>query len=278
VVEQAIRLGGVSVPDLVKQLDTDGVVCLENVIPTTWLDAVRAAIPTYIAAHGDQDFLVADIGNEETSPTYSLVNDPELGLLFSSVTEAGWPGTQTSQQIHSGLTVRSGLSKKAPSMLFHYDANVLTMVVPIVIPEQEFGTCAELVAIPNKRPFRRFLVSHAIDKLLTHNLWYRKRIAREALRNPEENIVDLKPGNAYLFWGYRTLHGNLPCAPGLLRVTLILQCGEVHRQSPALSLARSFRQWRLRRMQVASAPVLSAPTEGPREPINEDIKDFELAC
>jgi hypothetical protein len=278
VAEQAIRLDSVSAFDLVKRLDTEGVVCLEDVISATWLDAVRAAVPAYITVNGDQDFLVADIGNEETSPTYDLVNDPALGLLFSSVAEAGWAGTQNSQQIQSGLTVRSGLSKKAPSMLFHYDASVLTMVIPIIIPEEAFGTCAELVALPNKRPFRRFLVSHIVDKLLTHNFWYRRRIARQAISNPEKNVVDLQPGNAYLFWGYRALHGNLPCAPGLLRVTLILQCGEVHRQSLALSLARSFRQWRLRRMQVTSAPVLDSPTETPRERADEAIKDFELAC
>jgi hypothetical protein len=278
VAEVAIRLTGISALELVKRLDTEGVVCLEDVISAEWLDAVRDAVPAYIAANGDQDFLVADIGNEKTSPTYNLVNDPELGLLFSSVAEAGWPGVRDSQQIHSGLTVRSGLSEKAPPMLFHYDASVLTMVVPIIIPEEEFGTCAELVAVPNRRPFRRFLVSHAIDKLLTHNSWYRKRIARQAIGNPQENIVDLRPGNAYLFWGYRTLHGNFPCAPGLVRVTLILQCGEVHRQSAVLSLARRFGQWRLRRMQVASAPVLTAPDGTPQPPLDNEIKDFELAC
>jgi hypothetical protein len=251
--ETAIRLGDVSIPDLIKKLDTDGVVCLENAISSTWLKAARATLPKYMARYGAQDFLVADVGDEADTPSHELVNDPVLRELFAEVAQAGWPLARHASSIRNGLTVRSGPVRKAPGMLFHYDASVVTMVVPIFIPDGERGDSGELVAIPNKRPFRRFLVSHTVDKLLTHNSWYRRRVARKALREPGEHIVDLKPGNAYLFWGYRTLHGNLPCAPGLLRSTLILQYGEVHRPSPALALARAIGRRKVRKMQVLAA-------------------------
>jgi hypothetical protein len=146
-------------------------------------------------------------------------------------------------------------------MLFHYDASVVTMVVPIWIPDGDPCDSGELIALPNKRPFRRFLVSHAVDKLLTHNSVYRRHVAKQVFREPQRHIVDLKPGNAYLFWGYRTLHGNLPCAPGLLRSTLILQYGEVHRQTRALSLARAIGRRKVRRMQM-TPPVETLTSEG----------------
>ena len=41
------------------------------------------------------------------------------------------------------------------------DASILTMVIPIFIPRAEVGNCGELAAFGNKRPFRRFAVTHA---------------------------------------------------------------------------------------------------------------------
>ena len=71
-------------------------------------------------------------------------------------------------------------------------------------------------------------------------------------------MVDLKPGGAYMFWGYRTFHGNMPCGPDHLRATLILQYGDPHRGSPVLSLLRLRRELRMRRWgrrhTVRSAP------------------------
>lgn len=265
--QNAIRVDGLSIPDLVKRLNTDGVICLENAISPEWLDAVRAAVPQYLAQHGERDFLVADVGDDVDGPVHQLTANADLNSLFASLADAGWPRRANTQILQSGLTVRSGWTQKAPPMLFHYDASVVTMVIPIYLPKAEAGASGELVVIPNKRPFRRFLISHAVDKLLTHNSVYRKGIARAAFRKPEDHVVDLEVGNAYVFWGYRSLHGNLPCAPGYLRVTLILQFGEVHRQTAALSLIRSIRRRKIRRMAVTQASVGAAP-----------IRDFSLAC
>jgi hypothetical protein len=44
-------------------------------------------------------------------------------------------------------------------------------------------------------------------------------------------------GNVYLFWGYRGLHGNMPCESGALRATLLLHFGRPHGSSGALTAA-----------------------------------------
>ena len=58
-------------------------------------------------------------------------------------------------------------------------------------------------------------------------------------------MVDLKPGNAYLFWGYRSYHATLPCRPGDSRATLIIHYGNLHRDSAllmgAMALGRRLR-------------------------------------
>jgi hypothetical protein len=120
------------------------------------------------------------------------------------------------------------------------------MIVPIFIPQATVGRCGELVAIANKRRVHRFVGAHLADMLLAYTPLYRARIARKALADPENHLVDLQPGDAYLFWGYRTYHGNLVCAPGLLRAVLVVQFGDVHAGSRTMSLV-----WRLSRSRRA---------------------------
>jgi hypothetical protein len=86
------------------------------------------------------------------------------------------------------------------------------MLVPLFIPSAGAGMSGELVVFPNRRPFRRSAIVNVFEKVFAQNRFYRKRIIRNFNRAPEKYSVQLIPGNVYLFWGYRTLHGNLRCA------------------------------------------------------------------
>jgi hypothetical protein len=97
------------------------------------------------------------------------------------------------------------------------------MVVPIFLPESTVGSCGELVAIANKRPFRRFAASHLVDTILAQKLGSPRPCLKGVLDDPEKYIVALQPGDACVFSGYRTFHGNLVCASGVLPATLVLQ-------------------------------------------------------
>lgn len=253
--EEVISLGGISPSWLANQLDSHGVVPLRDVFSDEWLEALRVSVTDHIAGHGDGDFLIAQADHEIGSPAHQLVSDPALKQLFSDTARLRWPKVGAAQNIQCGIPVRAGTGPKARSNLFHYDATVLTMLVPIFIPRATVGTCGDLAAFRNKRPFRRFVASHLVDLLLTYNSVYRRRITKAVLDAPEKYIVALQPGDAYVFWGYRTYHGNLVCAPGLLRATLVLQYGEVHSDSRALKVAWRFSRSRraLRRFQYRPA-------------------------
>ena len=85
-------------------------------------------------------------------------------------------------------------------------------------------------------------MANIFEKTLMQNRFYRKRIVREFNKAPEKYSVVLKPGNIYLFWGYRTFHGNLPCAPNTVRATLLLHYGNPHGRHPALTAAKYLRR------------------------------------
>jgi hypothetical protein len=237
-------LGDVSPAWLANELDDHGVVRLGEVFSDDWLDAMRTLVAAYIAANGNDDFYVDHADHEIGSPTHQLVSDPAVRRLLTETTGYRRPRTDsTDDAMRCSMLVRAGTARKAPSHLFHYDPCVLTMVVPIFIPQGALGTCGELAVLRNKRPFRRFHARHLIDTVLTHNSLYRRHVTKRIHGAPEKYVVELRPGDAYLFWGYRTFHGNLSCAPGQLRTTLVLKFGAVHSASSWTSKAA----WRLSR-------------------------------
>jgi hypothetical protein len=79
-----------------------------------------------------------------------------------------------------------------------------------------------------------------VDTVLAQNSLYRRHVAKKVLDAPEKYLVAFQPGDACIFWGYRTLHGNLVCAPGLVRATLVLQYGEVHSDNRVLKVVWRF--------------------------------------
>jgi hypothetical protein len=242
-----------SAHELANQIDEFGVVCLENFLSEDMLEQARASVVNDLALHGERDFFICDADEEENTLVHDLATDPRLLDLFEGLTAARCPqAIRNRQQLTTAIRVLAGETRIETPMLFHYDAFVVTMVVPIFIPAAGFGRSGELFAVPNHRPFRRHFALHIVDKLATHNRPYRKRTVRRILRQPQNHLVDLCPGNAYIFWGYRTFHGNFPCAPGQLRATLMLQYGEPHPDSPMLRLARRFSPARraVRRMQA----------------------------
>jgi len=237
---EVISLGGISPSWLANQLDNDGVVRLEGVFSNEWLSALRASVTDDIAGHGGGDFWIGQADQEIGSPAHQLVSDPALRELFSETARLRFPKAAPGQDIRSSMPVRPGTLPKTRANLFHYDACVLTMLVPIFIPSATIGTCGELAAFGNKRPFRRFVGTHLVDSILTHNSLYRRYITKKVLDDPEKYIVPLQPGDAYLFWGYRTFHGNLVCAPGQLRATLVVQYGQVHPDSRTMKVVWRF--------------------------------------
>jgi len=262
---EVIRLGDISASWLANQLDNDGVVQLRDVISKEWLEALRGWVTDHIADHGDGDFLIAQ-ADEIGSPAHQLVSDPALQQLFSETAKLRLPKAVAGQHIQCGIPVRAGTSPKFRPRLFHYDTSVLTMLVPIFIPRAAIGSCGELAAFGNKRPFRRSVASHFVDMILTYNSVYRRRVAKAVLDSPEKHIVDFQPGDACVFWGYRTYHGNLPCARGLLRATLVLQYGQVHSDSWALRVAWTFSRSRraLRRFQYQPDTTVESVLAGTR--------------
>jgi hypothetical protein len=223
---------------IAEQLDETGVVCLENAVAEEWLADARADVQDRLLSHGVHDHFIRSPHGEGHSAAEAFINNPSVLSLLTDVVRARFPeGPAELELTGSALRVIAGPRGEGDAYWFHYDASVVTVVVPIFLPTAERGNSGELVGLFNKRPFRRFVLANIIDKIVGQSQFYRRHILRRLDDTGYLQRVDMEVGNLYLFWGYRSLHGNMPCESGALRATLLLHFGRPHGSSDALTAA-----------------------------------------
>lgn len=243
--ESAIRLPSPSeiASGVASQLDRDGFVCLKDAVDMAWVERARAYVRRHLDENGEKFFSIIRPADEKGSPFDELVHDPKIVGLLEGVSRIACPDATFDDEVYNVLRVIAGPKGTDGSCEFHYDATVVTMLVPIFMPEGgEPHQSGELLTFPNKRPYRGSVLTNLAEKALIQNKWAWDRTEREARANLDQHMQKLYPGNLYLFWGYRTLHGNLPCAPNSLRTTLLLHHGDPHGGNPLLRAVRSARK------------------------------------
>ena len=229
-------------PRLAARLDRDGFACIEGAISTDWLDRARAAIALAIGEHGAKFFSLIRPSRDVRFPFGEVARDPELRDLANRLVRHACPPAPGADGFYDVVRVVAGGNGSHGSGEFHYDASVITLLVPIHIPEGPAGHTGELVVFPNRRTIGRSLAANLAEKAALQNRFAWARAARRVASGSGYEIKTLVPGNIYRFWGYRSYHGNLACAPGQLRATLLLHAGDPHRDGLTMRAIRALRQ------------------------------------
>ncbi len=140
------------------------------------------------------------------------------------------------------LRVISGSKQKKESHKYHFDAHLLTMVVPIFIPNRDNSGNGDLIIYPNLRKITNNIFKNILQKLFFQNSIFRIILSKnffKRLFNYQRLI--LKPGSIYIFYGFRTLHGNLEINENDVRATLLLHFYDVFQDSQLVKYNRSRR-------------------------------------
>lgn len=227
---------------VVDELQRTGFSCLDSVIQQDWLASAQNHVTQLIEREGARYFSIIRPADEPHSPAKALVRDSRLSNLLRDATASVCPkGIVDYEEVYNVLRIISGPDGGSGSLAFHYDASVITALVPLFIPQAGRMKSGELLVMPNRRPFRRNVLHNLAEKAVLQNRLAAKVAATAVSKNPEKFVRDLVPGNIYLFWGYRTFHANFPCAPDSLRATLLLHYGNPHGSSMLLKQLRNGR-------------------------------------
>ena len=213
---------------LATELDEKGFVCIENAIDPAWIERAQAYVHRLVEQKGKRYFALNWLSRNRGTPPQELTDDPQMRRLMAKLAQIGCPKAGLDEEIYTGLRVVAGRTGDERSLLYHYDKHVITALAPILIPQGPKRRAGELVVFPNRRGYRRFVLFNIIEKAIVQSSWYRNRVTRKLAAGDLPNLKYLKPGNLYLFWGYRTYHSNFPVADDMVRATMLLHYGNPH--------------------------------------------------
>ncbi|AHF66954.1 MULTISPECIES: hypothetical protein [Pseudomonas] len=243
---------------LANDIDAQGFTTLTNILSDTDLEQLRAFTDSQASKHPGEYFAYHGEKSLGESLLASLWSDPTFKQLMASLYRHAALQESPSEQIFPVLRCIQGSQGVRESNCFHFDASLVTALIPIYIPV-DGEECGDLMLFTNARKLRNNVARNVVEKALLQNRFSRwltcAAINRGWLR---PTVLKLQPGNIYLFWGYRSLHANQPCSPGLKRATAILHFGDPHSGSTLTRLILGMNQGRAARV---SAQTSSSPPE-----------------
>jgi hypothetical protein len=171
------------------------------------------------------------------SPLYDWGSSRDFIDLCRRITEGATGQRSSDTTLTQTLRCLTGNGGRRESLIFHYDSFVLTTIMPVCMPES--GERGDLLMLPNRRRLRHSYLRNLVDKVLVDNKWVQTYLKnRFAMDDKAFTRIAMQPGHMYLFWGYRSLHTNLPVAEDALRATAVFHYHNVHGSSSLASRLR----------------------------------------
>jgi hypothetical protein len=237
-----------SAPALAQSMDESGVGVLHDIVPASMLAKLRSGVLDLVEQNGARYYGFSNVEWVRDSCLASLFDDAGLHTLLRQLYVGKMGALPPSDQIVPVMRVLTGEQGTRHSNNFHYDSYVISVLLPVLIPNGPNEPPGNLVMFPNLRNARRSPVVNIIEKVLVEKLlarFWRLAIVQKGLSAP---VVTLTPGNLYFIWGMRSLHANQACAPSRVRCTVLLHFGDPHESSVFKGFSQRLHTMKLRRM------------------------------
>jgi hypothetical protein len=223
-----------------EDMERTGFCCAENAISAETLGNFRKEVKRLVDTNGRRFLFLLNPYKEEGSAFRSLTQSRNFGRFLLDLSNRGSNSDNSDFEVLNVLRVVPGDKAVGQALNFHFDAEIVTALVPINIPDGPPHKAGHLVAIPNLRRLRKFVLFNIIEKALLQNRVSQKLISMFALWNGKKKYIhELTPGNIYFFWGYRTLHANLPLDSDQMRATMLFHFGNPHKNSSIVRFIKS---------------------------------------
>ncbi|HCW48226.1 hypothetical protein [Mixta calida] len=217
------------IPQLLEDIETQGYAVLEKAVTGEGLMRFRQWVEEVSANSGQRYHAIfGDVEKIDRTPLAELSENVEFHQLMRQMAEKSLGRSLARQQILAVLRCVQGQSGKKKSNAFHYDASVITALLPIEIPQQGEAR-GDLLLFPNLRRFRGSVLFNVIEKAIMQNPLSRHLLTWAIMhRLVKPMTLHLQPGNIYFFYGYRSFHANGVCDPAFRRATALFHFGDPH--------------------------------------------------
>ena len=221
-----------------KDIDTKGFHCIENFITNEELNILRELVNQKLVENNYQYFFLTSEGGSN-----NLLNDEKffenIENLLKKITTSFNYKIRDNEKLYKVLRVVTGEKSKKVSLDFHFDAHLLTLLIPIYIPNRKNSNNGNLIIIKNLRKLTSYLFKNIFQKIFFQSKFFKKFFIQKNLIKKE--ILNLYPGNVYIFNGFRTLHANMNIDPKDIRATILVHYYDIFKSSFLVDLNRKMR-------------------------------------
>jgi hypothetical protein len=216
------NVGDADIPALVAAMEADGIVEIPGFFPA---DILKGARDYLMAKSRDIEADYFSLRAEDMTPSVlvDIQMSDVLRNLFDRVLDESRIDRPNSPRVHIVVRSITGDSNAQGAHKYHFDAYHLTAAMPVIIPDDPEKDCGDFVLFTRRRSGTAQLAPHLLLKVAAQSRIVR-RLAQTRLfgRLFGRRLIRTKPGSLYLFYGFRTYHGNLALDPSLQRVTALL--------------------------------------------------------
>lgn len=229
-VDPCRALADEEVASLVQEIDRSGYAVLRQYVPQQEIDRLRLFVREKVAAAGGS--YVALTGDIPVADTALGAMARSIGLkrIFRRAYELAASAPAKDDGYHQVLRCLTGDIGQKHSLMFHFDSYVVTALLPIEVPAGK--NTGELILLRNVRAIRKSYLTNLVDKAMLDNPLTQRLLRNMATRRADRFVrLPMVPGDLYFFWGYRSVHTNLPCDPDKVRATALFHFGDPHSDS-----------------------------------------------
>lgn len=226
---------------IVEKIDKNGYVSIPDLINSTELNQLQNLVDERITNYGNRNFWL----NEDLLKK-TFINDNhfinKIEKIIKDLTISYGYNDLEERKLYKILRVIQGSQEKNERHLYHYDAHLITLLIPIYIPKKESSGNGDLILFPNTRKITKSIIVNIIQKLIYQNFIFRKLLQINLIKKIfKYQRLKLEPGKVYIFNGFRTLHGNLDIHKDDKRATLLIHFYDLFKDSYLVKLNRKNR-------------------------------------
>lgn len=227
-------------------LESKGFYCLENAISKIIIKKFQKKIENITNTKGKRYLSLINECEYIEAPFRDLYKSENLNILLKELANLGATKDFNKSETLNVIRIVTGEKTDSQSFRFHYDPTIITALIPILIPEGPIERSGHLVIMANIRKIRSLTIINLIEKICIQNIFVQKIISLYIKCNKYKYVKKIKPGNVYLFWGYRSLHASMPVDPKYIRATILFHYGNPHKKSKILKFVAKIRHFRER--------------------------------
>jgi hypothetical protein len=151
--------------ELVNSINRVGYAVVSDYLEPRELDQLRTLVEDSVRAAGNRYVCFTGCADLAGTPLERMAKSPVFRRLCTRIYERATGKQAPDQPYHQILRCLTGSSGQQHSLRFHYDSYVLTVLLPICVPEGRRS--GELVMVPNTRSVRAWYARNLFDKYLS---------------------------------------------------------------------------------------------------------------